>query len=246
MSETDPPRPPELAGAGQTTATAGGAADTDLADFFHTDDDLPRRTGRPRSAGSAPQRRAVRSPVETLPFLERLLAPVTAVVVVIVVILLMIWINGSAPDTSRTTAKRAALPTVASTHGRGTTLSSARATSPPAAVGPTHHVGAQSSRHHKTRVAAAKAPLVVLNNSTRTGLAHTVATQASKKGWHVSRIGNLQTVVAKTTVYYGRGEHAAAVHLAHEFGSVQRVAPNRAGHMHGNGLTLVVTRSWRL
>jgi LytR cell envelope-related transcriptional attenuator len=222
---------------------ANTTEDADLADFFHTDDDLPRRTGRTR------HRRIVRPPVETLPFLERLLAPVTAVVVVIVVILLMIWINGSAPDTSDgTAAKRVVSPTTAPTHHRGTTPASTRATPPPAAVGPTHHVHGKPSRHHKSGVAAAgaAAPLVVLNNSTRTGLAHSVATQASRKGWHVSRVGNLQAVVAKTTVYYAPGDHAAAVNLAHDFGSVQRVAPYRAGHLHGKGLTLVVTRSWRL
>src|SRR5581483_12516839 len=90
---------------------------------------------------------------------------------------------------------------------------SARATPPPAAVGPTRHVGRHRASHHAPATQTAMAPLVVLNNSTRTGLAHAVATQASRRGWQISRVGNLQKVVGKTTVYYAPGDHRAAVHL---------------------------------
>jgi hypothetical protein len=121
-------------------------------------------------------------------------------------------------------------------------------TIPPAAVGPTtrHHATAHKHRSNQRPTGpTATAPLVVLNNSTRSGLANAVAARAAHKGWSISQVGNLRRIVAKTTVYYAPGRHAAAVHFAHQFTSVQRIAPNRAGHMHGHGLTLVLTRSWR-
>jgi hypothetical protein len=228
-------------------APEGEAEETQLADLFHTDDDLPR----------ARRVRSHRGPFEASAFLDRLLAPVTAVVVVIIVILLMIWINGGSTGTKQLNAvvgagPRATAPSHAPSHHRGTTPApapSATLSTPPAAVGPTpHHHATTRNRgsKHRTAPLTATAPLVVLNNSTRSGLAHAVASKAAHKGWSVSQVGNLQRIVAKTTVYYAPGRHAAAVHLAHQFSSVQRIAPNHAGHMHGHGLTLVVTRSWRL
>jgi hypothetical protein len=224
-----------------------GTDDTQLADLFHTDDDLPR----------ARRQRSHLGTIDAPPFLERLLAPVTAVVVVIVVILLLIWINGGSAGTRQSNAavgagsRTAAAKPAPGHHRRKPPAPAASATPsiPPAAVGPTrHHHAAAGTRgsHHRPARLTATAPLIVLNNSTRSGLASAVASQATHKGWPVSQVGNLQRIVAKTTVYYAPGRHAAAVHLAHQFASVQRIAPNRAGHMHGHGLTLVVTRSWRL
>jgi hypothetical protein len=90
------------------------------------------------------------------------------------------------------------------------------------------------------------AVVTVLNNSTRTGLAHAVAAQVRAKGWKTGLIGNLRGLVAESTVYYAPGDAAAAKHLAHDFGAIRRVESNRAGNIHGTALTLVVTRYWTL
>jgi hypothetical protein len=88
------------------------------------------------------------------------------------------------------------------------------------------------------------APVNVLNNSRRTGLAHEVAAEVQGRGWTIATVGNLQGLVAETTVYYAPGDEAAAAHLADEFSSIQRIQPDSEGRIHESGLTLVLTRSW--
>lgn len=230
MSEIEPPPgTPHQADPGPTTSD-----EAQLAELFHTDDDLPKASRR---------RWSHRGSVATQPFIERLLAPVTAVAVVIVVILLLIWINGGSPGGNQSNATVGVSPV-----SSPPTSTTAPTTAPATAGQPKHHHAPplKPPTHHKGPVQTAMAPLTVLNNSTRTGLAHAVASAARHKGWHINQVGNLQGIVAMTTVYYARGDHAAAKHLAHDFASVQRVAPNHAGNIHGRALTLVVTRSWRL
>jgi hypothetical protein len=88
------------------------------------------------------------------------------------------------------------------------------------------------------------APVNVLNNSRRTGLAHEVAAEVQERGWAIAMVGNLQGLVPETTVYYAPGDEAAAQHLADEFSSIQRIEPDSEGRLHLSGLTLVLTRSW--
>jgi hypothetical protein len=88
------------------------------------------------------------------------------------------------------------------------------------------------------------APVEILNNSTRTGLAHEVAAQVADRGWQVYFVGNLQGRIAESTVYYAPGEQVAAQHLAEQFGSVARVLPNSEGGLATRDLTLVLTRFW--
>jgi hypothetical protein len=88
------------------------------------------------------------------------------------------------------------------------------------------------------------APVQVLNNSRITGLAHDVAASVQEHGWHVVLIGNFEGLIPETTVYYAPGQHAAAVHLAHDFPEITRVEPNSAVGFDGSGITLVVTRHW--
>jgi hypothetical protein len=180
---------------------------------------------------------------------ERLLAPATAVAVVIVVILLLIWINGGSSGDNRSTVTGAthAAPLASATatpspHPAATAR--ATATAAPTAAARSH----ASSPRPATKPAShiAMAPVTVLNNSRRSGLAAAVAAAARHKGWPIRSVGNLQGVVPETTVYFAPGKHAAAMHLASDFASVQRVKPNRAGHIHGGALTLVVTRYWQL
>jgi hypothetical protein len=239
------------------SAEAEPAEEAPFSEFFHTDE-LPARGER---AGSH------RGAVDVAPYFARLLAPATAVLVVIVVIGLLIWINGSSsgpgqpaalqppsPAASGATAPttRAVAPTTRATH-RATTpahRSTHHHPARPAAPPPTHRGRPVShtkpASRAKQATISAMAPVTVLNNSRRTGLAHAAAGQIRAKGWKIGTVGNLQGLVPASTVFYAPGEAAAARHLAHDFGSIQRIEPNHAGHMHGSALTLVVTANWRL
>jgi hypothetical protein len=91
--------------------------------------------------------------------------------------------------------------------------------------------------------AVAKAPVTVLNNSRRQGLAHRAAAQVSNGGWPIRDVGNFTGRIAESTVYYAPGQSRVAHALAHQFPAVQRVLPRFHG-LPGSGLTLVVTREW--
>lgn len=88
------------------------------------------------------------------------------------------------------------------------------------------------------------APVQVLNNSRRTGLAHEVAADIAARGWKIGVIGNLRGLVSVPTVYYSPGEEPAAKHLQREFSSVQRIEPNSALGLTATGITLVLTEAW--
>jgi hypothetical protein len=88
------------------------------------------------------------------------------------------------------------------------------------------------------------ATVQVLNNSRIHGLAHEVAAEIANQGWQIGIIGNLQGAIPATTVFYAPGERPAAVHLAHEFTSIQQIEPNAAAHLTAKGITLVLTRFW--
>jgi hypothetical protein len=215
----------------------------EFAEFFHTDD-LPNK----------PEPVSHRGAIEASPFMRKLLAPVTAVVVVVVVILLLIWINGGSSGTTQSPAAvgggpRTNAPGAPTSHSAPpaptssttlpvTTNTRSAGPKPPAGIGPTKH-------DHPT-APTAMAPVTVLNNSRRTGLAASVAAELRGRKWQVSGVGNQTHTIPVTTVYYASGEHGAAMHLAHDFSSVQRIAPNSAGGIRGSGLTLVVTQSWVL
>jgi type IV secretory pathway VirB10-like protein len=186
-----------------------------------------------------------------VPLARRLLAPLAAVAVVVIVIVLLIVINGHNPH-SNSTAAPAATPTgpLASVTPTPTATKRVPRRPPPthASKSPTP---TKSPRTHPTHTSAppqppntAMASVVVLNNSRRSGLAHQVAAEVEGRGWQIAQVGNLQGLVAQTTVYYAAGDAAAAQHLASEFGSIQRVAPDSEGRIHEPGLTLVVTRFW--
>jgi cytoskeletal protein RodZ len=220
-------------------------------------------------AGSAARPSSHRAPITAPPILARLLAPTTAVAVVVVVILLLVWINGRSPGHQPSTRSQQAAPTASATGG-GTPTRSTRATAPASAGSSTSHTTAPPAapsatprhrphqhpaappapahRHHSapSSGAVSTAPVTVLNNSRRTGLAHAVAAELESKGWHIAFVGNLQGLVPVSSLYYAAGDAAAANHLAAEFSSVHRVQPNSLGNIVGSGLTLVVTADWVL
>ncbi|MDQ6650410.1 MAG: LytR C-terminal domain-containing protein [Actinomycetota bacterium] len=94
-----------------------------------------------------------------------------------------------------------------------------------------------------SRPAPARAPLTVLNNSRRPGLAERAAAQFAAGGWTIADIGNFTGRIAVTTVYYEPDEQDAARTLAAQFPAIKRVLPRFAG-LPGSGLTVVVTREY--
>jgi len=122
------------------------------------------------------------------------------------------------------------------------------ASTPPASAGPVAPAAvppapASGSSTVDTAPAPARAPLLVLNNSTVTGLAARSARQFAAAGWPIAGVGNLQGDTPETTVYYPPGLAAAARELAAEFPGIRRVLPRPAG-LPGSGLTVVLTGAY--
>jgi hypothetical protein len=73
-----------------------------------------------------------------------------------------------------------------------------------------------------------KLPLVVLNNTTITGLAQQAAAQFRAGGWTVTSYGNLQNDIISTCAYYDPsvpGAQASATALRQQFPAIKRVVP---------------------
>jgi LytR cell envelope-related transcriptional attenuator len=94
-----------------------------------------------------------------------------------------------------------------------------------------------------SRPTAAVLPVSVLNNSTRSGLAHRAAAQVAAAGWPIAKVGNFTGRVRVSTLYYAPGQLASAQRLAATMPAIERVLPRFAG-LPTSGLTLVVTREW--
>jgi hypothetical protein len=242
-SEDEPSVPPTPSGPLPPPLPSGAAAETgEFAEFFHTED-LPDK----------PVRVSHRGAIEASPLMQKLLAPVTAVAVVVVVILLLIWINGGSSGSKQSPAAvgpgpARSAPVAPSSSHRSRPVDTPTATRSTPSAPKTHGIPVkpQATKHAKPGVPTAVAPVTVLNNSRRVGLAAAVAAELRGRGWHVTAVGNQTHVIPVTTLYFAPGEHGAAVHLAHDFASIQRVAPESSGGIRGSGLTLVVTQSWVL
>jgi hypothetical protein len=79
-----------------------------------------------------------------------------------------------------------------------------------------------------TLAQAQQVPLIVLNNTTITGLARQAATRFRLAGWTVTRAGNLINDILSTCAYYDPSDpkaEAAARVLKHEFPTIKRVRP---------------------
>ena len=85
--------------------------------------------------------------------------------------------------------------------------------------------------------------VVVLNQTTRRGLAAQVAAELRAKGWAVSGVGNFTGVVPATTVYYPPGGGEQALVLAEDLPVEPRTRP-RFGNLSTSSLTVVVTNSY--
>jgi LytR cell envelope-related transcriptional attenuator len=85
--------------------------------------------------------------------------------------------------------------------------------------------------------------VVVLNQTSRAGLAGAVADRLRAKGWTVVAVGNFHGVVPATTVYYPPGQENAARVAAHDLPVAPRTMP-RFSNLSTSRLTVVVTDSY--
>jgi hypothetical protein len=98
-------------------------------------------------------------------------------------------------------------------------------------------------KHKASALLRADISIVVLNETTRSGLASTVAVQLRSKGWTVTGVGNFRGVVSATTVYYPVGHAAAAQSAAKSLPTPPRVLP-RFGNLSTTRLTVVVAANY--
>ena len=94
-----------------------------------------------------------------------------------------------------------------------------------------------------TRPADFAVAVVVLNQTSRAGLAGEVATRLRGEGWTVPAVGNFRGVVPATTVYYPPGQEAAAQAAAETLPTTPRIRP-RFGNLSTTRLTVVVTDTY--
>jgi hypothetical protein len=85
--------------------------------------------------------------------------------------------------------------------------------------------------------------VVVLNQTSRGGLAARVADVLRGKGWTVPATGNFRGIVPATTVYYPPGAEAQARRAARDLPTEPRLRP-RFGNLSTSRLTVVVTDSY--
>ena len=152
---------------------------------------------------------------------------------------LYVW-RGESPDTTT--------PAVAVTKSSSAPASSATATHKPTTKAPAKPATSAATR---TATAATTKPaarvgdreVVVLNQTSRKGLAGTVAQRLRDKGWNVALTGNFRGQVTATTVYYPPGAQADAEAAAAGLPTTPRVRP-RFGNLSTSRLTVVVTDSY--
>jgi len=85
--------------------------------------------------------------------------------------------------------------------------------------------------------------VVVLNQTSRAGLASDVADALRGHGWTVAAVGNFHGTVPATTVYYPPGDELAAQTAAEDLQATPRIRP-RFGNLSTSRLTVVVTDSY--
>jgi LytR cell envelope-related transcriptional attenuator len=85
--------------------------------------------------------------------------------------------------------------------------------------------------------------VVVLNQTSRGGLAAVAADRLRQRGWTVTGVGNFTGVVPATTVYYPPGAEAAAQAAAESLPTPARTRP-RFGNLSTSRLTVVLTDNY--
>jgi LytR cell envelope-related transcriptional attenuator len=114
------------------------------------------------------------------------------------------------------------------------THSSAKSTASSTAKHPTKSKsGSSSSSSSPTTGSGVKSvPLVVLNNTTTSGLAKEAAQRFERGGWTVTKYDNYSNDIVSTCAYYDpsvQGAQAAAEALQQQYPTIQRVQPKFSG-----------------
>lgn len=151
---------------------------------------------------------------------------------------LAVW-QGETPDqpgaAASTTRQEAAGPTGGTAPARDTSPAPATSKAP----SPTPTPSATKTREPVSR----DMEVVVLNQTSRGGLAGVVAAELRSAGWQVPAVGNFRGIVPATTVYYPDGAEADAMAVAKDLPTEPRVRP-RFGNLSTSRLTVVVTDSY--
>lgn len=148
---------------------------------------------------------------------------------------LAVW-QGEAPDQPRAAASSAQEK---SSRPEPTPTPSPSVTASESAAGES----SPSSEPTASQPVARDLEVVVLNQTSRRGLAGSVADALRAEGWDVYAVGNFRGVVPDTTVYHPQGAEAEALAVARDLPTEPRVKP-RFGNLSTTRLTVVVTDSY--
>jgi hypothetical protein len=121
-----------------------------------------------------------------------------------------------------------AASTSSSTSAAATSASSSPSRSHSRSVRPSDVIPITDGSSGMSLKAAQQVPLVVLNNTTITGLAAQAAHRFEAAGWKVTSVGNLVNDIISTCAYYDPSDpqaKAAAKVLKREFPTIKRVRP---------------------
>jgi hypothetical protein len=151
---------------------------------------------------------------------------------------LAVW-QGEAPDQPRAAASSAQEQSSLSSRPEPTPTPSPSVTASESAAGES----SLSSEPTASEPAARDLEVVVLNQTSRRGLAGSVADSLRAEGWDVYAVGNFRGVVPDTTVYHPEGAEAEALAVARDLPTEPRVKP-RFGNLSTTRLTVVVTDSY--
>lgn len=165
---------------------------------------------------------------------------------------LAVW-QGEQPDqpradaAARTSSSPAGTPTARTDAAKAVSTPSAETTSttpeatPATVVQGTKTESTPSSKPSSVDRSAYE--VVVLNQSSRAGLAATVGQDLRDQGWTVPAVGNFRGIVPSTTVYYPPGAETTALAVAGDLQSQPRIRP-RFGNLSTTRLTVVVTTDY--
>ena len=141
--------------------------------------------------------------------------------------------RAAASTTGRSASSSAAAPAI----------SSAPAPATSSAAEPTEAEPTEAESTEAEPARGSDMQVVVLNQTSRRGLASTVAEELRSAGWPVPAVGNFRGIVPSTTVYYPPGGEAGALAVAADLPVEPRVRPS-FGNLSETRLTVVVTDSY--
>lgn len=176
---------------------------------------------------------------------------VAVAAVLAVVVALYLALGGSGSSTPSAAGSTSPAPgNTSTTAGSTPSTGTSSATSPGPSGSPSQSASptessppASASGSPSPTGSVADVPVVVLNETTRVGLAASVAGTLRGKGWNVIGVGNFRGTVADTTVYYPPGAEAAAAALAADLPVPQRLRPT-FGNLDQTALTIVLAPNY--